>query len=69
MRDEIGGQIDLDDVLFHFNRERVFVTRARTLAYPLKLLFVLLSRNSQPMQEQFKYPPRRAVETVHPVFL
>ncbi len=69
VRDEVGGKIDLDDVLFNFNRERVFVTRARTLAYPLKLLFVLLARNSQPMQEQFKYPPRKAVETVHPVFL
>lgn len=68
-RDEVGATIDIDDVLFHFNRERVFLTRARTLWYPMKVLFLFLSRNSRAAQESFVYPPRRAVETVHPVFL
>ncbi len=68
-RDEVGATIDIDDVLFHFNRERVFITRARTLWYPLKVLFIFLSRNSRAAQESFTYPPRRSVETVHPVFL
>ncbi|MGE9293171.1 MAG: KUP/HAK/KT family potassium transporter, partial [Puniceicoccales bacterium] len=69
VRDEVGATIDIEDVLFHFNRERVFVTRARTLWLPLKILFVFLSRNSRAAQERFVYPPRRSVETVHPVFL
>lgn len=69
VHDDIGGAIEIDDVLFHFNRERVFMTRAHTLFAPLKVLFVLLSRNSQAAQERFRYPPRRSVEFVHPVFL
>ncbi|MBC2593690.1 KUP/HAK/KT family potassium transporter [Ruficoccus amylovorans] len=69
VRDEVGSKIDIDDVLFHFNRERVFITRARTLWLPLKMLFSFLARNSRATQERFVYPPRRAVETVHPVFL
>ncbi|QYY35702.1 KUP/HAK/KT family potassium transporter [Ruficoccus sp. ZRK36] len=67
--DEVGCAIDIDDVLFHFNRERVFITRSRTLWYPLKALFLFLARNSRSTQENFIYPPRRAVETIHPVFL
>ncbi|WOO41893.1 KUP/HAK/KT family potassium transporter [Rubellicoccus peritrichatus] len=62
-------ELPLDDTVFHFSRERAFLANNTDMPHLLKILFVVLSKNSQPPQEMFIYPPKHALEVVTPVFL
>ena len=66
---QLGDELDLDDIVFHFSRERVFLTDGNAFPHFLRLIYMILSRNSQPTYELFIYPPKRALETASPVFL
>ena len=45
----LGDELNLDDVLFNFTRERVFVTNKHNMPHILKLIFTMQVRNSQPL--------------------
>ena len=67
--ERLGDELDLEDVVFHFSRERVFLTDGNAFPHFLRLMYMMLSRNSQPTYELLLYPPKRALETASPVFL
>ncbi len=69
LAEKTTDDLPLDDVIFHFSRERVFSGNATRMPRPLKILFIVMSKNSQPPQELFRYPPGQAIEVVVPVFL
>lgn len=69
VQEHVKVDLPLDDAVFHFSRERVYLSGNTGMPHSLKVLFVILSKNSQPPQEVFIYPPKRALEVVVPVFL
>jgi len=69
IRDRTGTDFPMDNLVFHFSRERVFPVGKSGMPRPLKPIFSLLSRNSQPNHELMIYPPRKTFEVITPVYL